>query len=47
MIGSKHPLPELVGAQPYTAERFKQTAGWMAERGFLPEDVRYEDVVRG
>jgi ABC-type nitrate/sulfonate/bicarbonate transport system substrate-binding protein len=39
-------LPELVGAQTYTADRFKQTADWMAERGFLPAGVQYEDVVR-
>ena len=39
-------LPELLGAQTYSPERFRQTADWMAERGFLPEGVAYEDVVR-
>jgi NitT/TauT family transport system substrate-binding protein len=39
-------LPELLGAQAYPANRFQRTAEWMAERGFLPGDVRYEDIVR-
>jgi NitT/TauT family transport system substrate-binding protein len=39
-------LPELLGAQLYPANRFKRTAEWMAERGFLPGEVRYEDIVR-
>ena len=39
-------LPELLGAQVYSAHRFQRTAEWMAERGFLPDDVRYEDIVR-
>ncbi len=38
-------LPELVGPQAYGRERFSRTSAWMAERGFLPEGVKYEDVV--
>lgn len=39
-------LPELVGAQTYSPERFKRTSDWMAERGFLPDGVEYDDIVR-
>ena len=39
-------LPELIGAETYSPKRFEQTARWMTERGFLPEGVQYEDVVR-
>ena len=39
-------LPELVGADVYRADRFHRTAEWMVERGFLPGDVHYEDIVR-
>ncbi len=39
-------LPELVGADVYRADRFQRTAEWMIERGFLPGEVRYEDIVR-
>jgi len=39
-------LPELLGADVYRADRFQRTAEWMIERGFLPGEVRYEDIVR-
>jgi ABC-type nitrate/sulfonate/bicarbonate transport system substrate-binding protein len=39
-------LPELVGAQAYQPAAFNATAGWMVERGFLPEAPAYEEVVR-
>jgi ABC-type nitrate/sulfonate/bicarbonate transport system substrate-binding protein len=39
-------LPELLGAQPYERTRFEHTADWMVERGFLPEQVRYEEIVK-
>lgn len=39
-------LPELVGAQAYEPALFNRTAGWMVERGFLPESPAYEEVVR-
>ena len=39
-------MPELVGAQPYAPEAYHETARWMVERGFLPEELAYEDVVR-
>lgn len=39
-------LPELVGAQVYSRERFRQTADWMAERGFLPSGVEYDALVK-
>lgn len=39
-------LPELVGAQAYEPALFNRTAGWMVERGFLPETPAYEEVVR-
>jgi ABC-type nitrate/sulfonate/bicarbonate transport system substrate-binding protein len=39
-------LPELVGAQTYTRERFQRTADWMIERGFLQHSVQYEEIVR-
>lgn len=39
-------LPELVGAQTYSAARYEEVADWMVQRGFLPEGVRYEDVVK-
>jgi ABC-type nitrate/sulfonate/bicarbonate transport system substrate-binding protein len=39
-------LPELLGAQTYSRERFHQTAEWMVERGFLAPGVSYEQVVK-
>ena len=39
-------LPELVGAQSYAPKQFHETASWMVERGFLPEEPAYEEVVR-
>ena len=39
-------LPELIGADTYSLDRFEQTARWMTERGFLPDGIKYEDVVR-
>jgi NitT/TauT family transport system substrate-binding protein len=38
-------LPELVGPQPYSRDRFERTAEWMLARGFLPETARYEEIV--
>ena len=39
-------LPELLGATPYERARFERTADWMLERGFLPRQVSYEEVVQ-
>jgi len=39
-------LPELVGAQAYTPGAYHQTASWMVERGFLPEEPAYQEIVR-
>jgi ABC-type nitrate/sulfonate/bicarbonate transport system substrate-binding protein len=39
-------LPELVGAQAYEPALFNRTAGWMVDRGFLPEAPAYEETVR-
>jgi ABC-type nitrate/sulfonate/bicarbonate transport system substrate-binding protein len=39
-------LPELVGAQTYDAATYHDTAKWMVDRGFLPEEPAYEEVVR-
>jgi NitT/TauT family transport system substrate-binding protein len=39
-------LPELLGATPYERARFEHTADWMVERGFLPHQVRYEEIVK-
>jgi NitT/TauT family transport system substrate-binding protein len=39
-------LPELLGATPYERARFQHTADWMLERGFLPQQVRYEEIVK-
>jgi NitT/TauT family transport system substrate-binding protein len=38
-------LPELLGAETYSRERFEQTADWMTRRGFLEPGVRYEEIV--
>jgi NitT/TauT family transport system substrate-binding protein len=38
-------LPELIGPQPYSRDRFQRTAEWMLKRGFLPEAARYEKIV--
>jgi NitT/TauT family transport system substrate-binding protein len=40
-------LPELVGVQVYPVERFETTARWMVERGFLPRQPAYEEIVKG
>jgi ABC-type nitrate/sulfonate/bicarbonate transport system substrate-binding protein len=39
-------LPELMGATPYERARFQHTADWMRDRGFLPEPVSYEEIVK-
>lgn len=39
-------LPELVGAQAYTPDAYHETASWMVERGFLPEEPAYQEIVR-
>jgi NitT/TauT family transport system substrate-binding protein len=39
-------LPELLGVQAYDRGEFSDKVKWMEERGFLPETVKYEKIVR-